>query len=130
MKEKLQKFFWGRYGSDELNRDIVYVEFVLIAISIFSDSRIWILLFDILVFYSFYRMLSKDIYKRYEENRKYQFFKKKTKHKIQAASKNLKDKEHKYFVCEKCTQIIRIPRGKGEIVVSCPNCREKFEKRT
>ena len=130
MKEKIQKFFWGRYGSDELNRDIVYLEFFLIAVSIFSDSRIWILLFDILVFYSFYRMLSKNISKRYEENMKYQFFKKKIKHIWKAESKSIKDKDYKYFVCPKCTQIVRIPRGKGNIEVCCPNCKEKFEKRT
>ena len=130
MKSKIQKFFWGRYGNDELNRDILYVEIGLMLISLFSRSKIWVLMFDILMFFSFFRMLSKNISARYAENQKWLFFKKKWMHFLMASSKNIKDKDFKYFVCPKCTQMIRVPKGKGNIEVRCPNCREKFEKRS
>ena len=130
MKSKIQRFFWGRYGNDELNRDILYIEIGLMLISLFSRSRIWILLFDVLMIFSFYRMLSKNISARYTENQKWQFFKKKWMHVLMAGSKNIKDKDFKYFVCPKCTQMIRVPKGKGNIEVRCPNCKEKFEKRS
>ena len=130
MKEKLRRFLWGRYGSDELNRDLLIVEIVIAVISLFSRSKFWIVLFDVLMVISFYRMLSKNISVRYAENNKWIWFKKKIRHHGSAFSKECKDRNNKYFVCPKCTQIIRIPKGKGNVVVCCPNCREKFEKRT
>lgn len=130
MKEKISRFFWGRYGNDELNRDILFIETGIILITLFSRNRMWIILFDVLMILSFYRMLSKNISARYQENMKWIGFKKKIKHQWSAFSKGLKDRDHKYFVCPKCTQIIRVPKGKGNIEVRCPNCREKFEKRS
>ena len=130
MKEKLRRFFWGRYGNDELNRDILFLETAFILFSLFSRNRLWIILFDVLMIFSFYRMLSKNISVRYQENMRWIGFKKQMKHYGSAFSKGLKDRSHKYFVCPKCTQIIRVPKGKGKIEVRCPNCREKFEKRS
>ena len=130
MKEKIQKFFLGRYGNDELNRDLMYVEIVLVVISLFSKNRVWILLFYVLMIMNYYRMLSKNITARYQENAKWIFMKKKVKHIFNAFTKGMKDPSNKYFVCPKCTQIIRVPKGKGNIEICCPNCREKFEKRS
>ena len=42
----------------------------------------------------------------------------------------LKDREHRYFDCPKCRQLVRVPRGKGKIAITCPRCREKFVKKT
>ena len=32
--------------------------------------------------------------------------------------------------CPKCKQQVRVPRGKGKIAITCPQCREKFIKKT
>lgn len=37
---------------------------------------------------------------------------------------------YRIFVCPKCSQKIRIPKGKGKIMVRCPKCGEEFAKRT
>ena len=42
----------------------------------------------------------------------------------------LKDRQHRYFDCPKCHQMVRVPRGKGKISITCPRCREKFVKKT
>ena len=34
------------------------------------------------------------------------------------------------FSCPKCKQMVRVPKGHGTVVVTCPNCQNKFEKRT
>jgi ribosomal protein L37AE/L43A len=39
-------------------------------------------------------------------------------------------KTHKYYRCTHCRQLIRVPRGKGKICISCPKCRTEFIKRT
>lgn len=61
------------------------------------------------------RALSRNTYKRYQENRKFlQFF------------TRLKDRQNRYFDCPKCRQLVRVPRGKGKIAITCPRCKEKF----
>lgn len=40
------------------------------------------------------------------------------------------DKNHKIFQCGKCGQMIRVPKGKGKIAITCPSCKQEFIKRT
>lgn len=40
------------------------------------------------------------------------------------------DKEHKVYKCPKCKQVLRVPRGKGKILITCQNCGHKFQKKT
>ena len=72
-----------------------------------------------LMFWAIFRMLSRNTYKRYQENRKFCLF-----------FDRLKDREHRYYDCPKCRQVVRVPRGKGKIAITCPRCREKFVKNT
>ena len=39
-------------------------------------------------------------------------------------------KEYKIFVCNKCQQMIRVPRGKGKIEIRCPKCGNRFVKKS
>jgi hypothetical protein len=73
----------------------------------------------ILMIWAIFRMLSRNTYKRYQENRKFLQF-----------TGRMKDREHRYFDCPKCRQMVRVPRGKGKISITCPRCREKFVKKT
>ena len=72
-----------------------------------------------MMFWAIFRGLSRNTYKRYQENRKF----------LQLTGR-LKDREHRYFDCPKCRQMVRVPRGKGKISITCPRCREKFVKKT
>ena len=42
----------------------------------------------------------------------------------------IKDREHRYFDCPKCRQPVRVPRGKGKIMITCPKCKERFQRKT
>ena len=42
----------------------------------------------------------------------------------------IKDREHRYFDCAKCRQLVRVPRGKGKIMITCPKCKEKFQRKS
>ena len=39
------------------------------------------------------------------------------------------DTEHKYYHCPQCSKMLRVPKGKGKIAISCPKCKEKFIKK-
>jgi len=118
-----RRFMEGRYGTDRLNMTILTTGLVLCIVSMFfripAVNLTLTLLSYVLMFWAIFRTLSRNTYKRYQENRKYlQIF------------DRLKDREHRYFDCPKCRQLVRVPRGKGKIAITCPRCREKFVKKT
>lgn len=119
----LRSFMTGRYGTDQLNMVILSAGLVICLISpFFSSVRVNLLLTAAsygLMIWALYRGLSRNTYQRYQENRKFlQFF------------EHLKDRDHRYYDCPKCHQMVRVPRGKGKIAITCPRCRERFVKKT
>ena len=40
------------------------------------------------------------------------------------------DAEHRIFRCPKCSQRVRVPRGRGMIEITCPRCSNTFRKRS
>ena len=119
----LRSFMEGRYGTDKLNTTILGVGLVICLVSVFIPWQAVDLALTAvsyaLMFWAIFRCLSRNTYKRYQENRKYLTF-----------MERLKDREHRYFDCPRCRQPVRVPRGKGKIAITCPKCREKFIKKT
>ena len=120
----IHRFMEGRYGSDRLTTFILGAAVVLVLIySLFFRGTVvqvilWLLSYA-LMFWAIFRMLSRNVYKRYQENRKFlQFF------------DRIKDRQHRYYDCPKCRQTVRVPRGKGKIAITCPRCREKFVRKS
>ena len=118
-----RSFMAGRYGTDKLNMVILSAGLVICLISPFVNSvKVQLLLTAVsygLMIWALFRGFSRNTYKRYQENRKFlQFF------------ERLKDREHRYYDCPKCRQVVRVPRGKGRIAITCPRCRERFVRKT
>ena len=116
-------FMNGRYGTDKLGLTLLGTALALsllgTLIRVPLVSLGLSLAYYALMFWALFRMFSRNTYARYEENRKFlRFF------------DRLKDREHRYFSCPKCSQPVRVPRGKGKIAITCPKCREKFIKKT
>jgi hypothetical protein len=123
MAAGLRSFMAGRYGTDRLNMVILCsglgasILSVLVPLPPFS-LVFWALSYALMI-WAIFRSLSRNTYKRYQENRKFlQIF------------DRLKDRQHRYFDCPKCRQMVRVPRGKGKISITCPRCRERFVKKT
>lgn len=119
----LRRFMEGRYGTDRLNTAILIVGVALALIRVFISAPVvsltlWLLSY-ILMFWAIFRMLSRNTYKRYQENRKF----------LQLIDR-IKDRQHRYYDCPKCHQTVRVPRGKGKIAITCPKCKEKFVRKT
>ena len=119
----LRNFMAGRYGTDRLNMAILSVGLVASLLSVLIKfAPVNLVLFVLsygMMFWAIFRTLSRNTYKRYQENRKF----------LQLTGR-MKDREHRYFDCPKCRQMVRVPRGKGKISITCPRCREKFVKKT
>ncbi len=119
----IRRFMMGRYGTDKLNMTILLVGLAASLLSVFVHLplvNLLLVLFSYsLMGWALFRMLSRNTYKRYQENRKYLML-------IQ----RFKDREHRYFDCPRCRQQVRVPRKKGKISITCPKCREKFIRKT
>jgi len=131
MIDKIGKFMNGRYGFDQFGRDLIWLGLFLTLIATFTRNGLLAILSYVPIIYALYRVFSKDIEKRTREYLRYHEMFQKVKVKI----KNYKllligTKSHKYFRCKNCRQIIRIPRGKGKVSISCPRCRTEFISRT
>lgn len=130
MKEKLYQFMQGRYGVDQLNSFLIIVSIICFVINIFMGSMIIGIVAYSAWFYVIFRMFSKNIYVRSVENEKYLNFFSPLSCYLKLKLMNQQEPTHKHFACPKCKQMVRVPKGHGKIIITCPNCKNKFEKRS
>lgn len=118
-----RRFMAGRYGTDRLNIVILLGGLFASLISSFLQGSIvgllaWAVSYALMI-WAIWRCLSKNINKRYQENRRFMLM-----------LDRFRDRNNRYFICPKCRQTVRVPRGKGKILITCPRCKEKFERKT
>ena len=134
LKEKLYRFMYGRYGSDELSKVLLITMLVCAVLTWFTSGIVDTVLsmaMWILLIYSYYRMFSRNHTKRWAENQKYLSFKNSIVGRLNREKNYAQQrKTHRIYACPGCKQKIRVPKGKGKIEISCPKCRTKFIKRS
>ncbi len=134
MREKIARFMAGRNGNDQLNVFLMAVGLVLLFIAaIFSKSfgRYIYPLVLVLLGVSYWRMLSRNVYKRREENGK--FIRK--QYAVSAWFRVRKErwiqrKDYKFFSCPSCKTTLRVPRGHGKVKIVCRKCGCSFTGKT
>ena len=130
MRNALQRFMYGRYGSDQFGRFLLIAAVVLYVVNLLLDSFLLALLVDVAIFYALFRMLSKNTYKRREENAKFMRKAQPALQWLRLQQTIRKDKTHRYFKCPNCSQYLRVPRGKGKITVTCRSCGASFQEKS
>lgn len=130
VKEKIYRFMQGRYGNDSFNRFLMIVALVLVVLSMFGVPFAY-LLGLVCMIYAYFRMFSRNIYKRQAENSVYYRYEYKAKQKIATWKRDMQQrKTHHIYRCPSCRQKIRIPKGRGRIEIRCPKCSHTFIKRS
>lgn len=129
LKEKFMRFMYGRYGVDTLGKYSLGAGLATMVLSIVFDSYTLSLLSWFFIILTYFRMFSRNLYKRSSEN---QTFLNKT-YKFRTwfgKQKNMmaQRKTHHIYRCPGCKQKIRVPRGKGRIEIRCPKCHTTFIK--
>ena len=129
LKDKFMRFMYGRYGVDTLGKYSLGAGLATMVLSIVFDSYTLSLLSWFFIILTYFRMFSRNLYKRSSEN---QTFLNKT-YKLRTwfgKQKNMmaQRKTHHIYRCPGCKQKIRVPRGKGRIEIRCPKCHTTFIK--
>lgn len=131
MKAWFQRFMYGRYGQDNLNQFLSMSALMLYILSMVARWSILNSMALVFLLFSVYRMLSRNLEQRRQEN--FAFLRAKSKVMVYINRINLRlrwRKTHRYYQCPSCKQSLRVPKGKGNIVIHCPKCHTSFEKRT
>jgi hypothetical protein len=122
---------YGRYGFDNYSRALIITALIISVASAFTRNGILILISYVPIIYAIFRTLSKNIAKRSQENLIYCNMTGNIRKKLNNLKLSLiGTKTHKYYRCRHCRQMIRVPRGKGRISISCPKCRTEFIRKT
>ena len=130
---KIQRFMVGRYGADRLWRALIIFYLIAIVITniVYRFSKVAyyslsVLSLAILVF-AVFRVFSKNIEARRKENQEWLKITGGIRQKfIFAKERNKQRKTHKFVKCKKCKKVLRLPKNKGKLNVSCPHCNNQF----
>lgn len=131
MKEKLIRFMAGRYGLDSFGKATIIAALIAVVLASLFDTPILSVLAWVLIIYAYFRMFSRNIYKRSTENQVYLAKTRKIRTWL-SVQKNLwqQRKTHHIYKCPTCHQKIRVPKGKGKIEIRCPKCQTHFIKKS
>ena len=130
IKMAFLRFMQGRNGVDNIGYHALWGGLMLILLDNFLGTGLIGLLGSALYFYSFFRMLSRNVEKRRAENQRYVQFTANWKKEVKQFFLRLKGtKEYKYFRCPSCKNRLRLRRGCGEKHITCPVCKHQFDQK-
>lgn len=137
MKEKLYRFMAGRNGSDNLARACSITSLVLMVLylilgknSTWLGSAVYALAITGLV-YSWFRIFSRNLSRRRIENEKYMRFISRIKSKfIIFKTRFAQRRQYRFFTCASCRAVLRVPKGKGRVKITCKKCGNVFWGKT
>jgi hypothetical protein len=83
-----------------------------------------------MLFWCYYRIFSKKLDLRQRENQKYLALKRKLRSELKLAKTRLRQRhDYRFFRCPACRLTLRVPKGKGKILIRC-QCGENFTRKS
>ena len=127
-RERIARFMMGRYGIDKLYHFLIAICAILIVVNIFINNLVIAIVEMAIFIYAFFRVMSKNIYKRQKENQKFLKLMEKPLKFINLLKCKWRDrKSHVYKKCPSCKNNLRLPKQKGKHTVVCPCCKNRFD---
>ena len=140
-KEKMYRFMYGRYGTDNLYRFLMVTALILIVAHLcvgflpesvgrtVARNALSLAVFAVYVWMLF-RTMSRNIYKRRREN---EIYLKASRAVLRFLSGNTASRgsirDDAYYIfrnCTKCGSTLRLPKRVGKHRVKCPKCGHGF----
>ena len=129
-RQRSAVFMAGRNGNDQFNLFLLIVDLALLLLgTIFSRSLggICYPLMLVLLGYIYFRMFSRNVYKRRTENEAFLRYKARFDAKLRLLKERwAQRRDYKFFTCPSCKAVMRVPRGRGKIRIVCRKCGNSF----
>ena len=130
LRERFQRCMVGRYGRDSLHQAMAVAALVLMILGMFGP-RLFSWLAMALLVAVYFRMFSRNIPARSQENAKYYYLRTQVQKRLaQYKTRWAQRKYYRYYRCPHCHQQLRVPRGRGKIELTCPKCHTEFVKKS
>lgn len=148
---RLFQFMQGRYGMDQLGKFLLIASMIVILLSNFRHLRILYLPGILMLAYAYFRVMSRNHFKRQQENQKYLGLRQRFSRRKSAAQNGFQggfgrasrqhtdwsraggtneNLQYNFYRCRSCGQTVRVPKGKGTLKITCPSCGNSFIDRT
>lgn len=135
LKQRMLNFMQGRYGVDQLSGFLIWTAVIIAVITMFVRIPVLQIITWAMIIYAYVRIFSKQINKRYAQNQKFldatwgirKFFAD-IRYRIKYGKQTAEP--YRIYKCRKCGQKIRVPKGKGKIMITCPKCKYQFKKKS
>lgn len=131
MRDRFQRFMYGRYGIDNLGKANLVLALIFMVLNMIFPNTVFNIITLLLLVIAYVRMFSRNIQKRYAEN---QWFTQKFAFVGAWFSKSKRYSEirktSRIFTCPNCKQKVKVPKGRGRISIHCPKCGTDFIKKS
>lgn len=133
-RQRIQQFMYGRYGYDQLGRALIVAALLCMVLGMLLPRAVYPLFllgqYGLLI-WCIFRLLSRNVYKRQSENAWYL----QKERAVRGWFRLQKDrwqqrKEFKFFRCPDCHALLRVPRGRGKLQITCRKCGKRFERKS
>ena len=122
-RAKMYNVMRGRYGMDRLSKHLYISSLVLLVFFLLTRMGIFLSFSFFSMIFALYRIMSKKFEKRRQELEAFVEMQRRRKNFWKMMKFRIKDgKTNKYFLCT-CGSIMRVPKGRGKIEVTCPKCK-------
>ena len=121
-RELVARFMAGRNGPDTLYYVFFALAFLASTFQWFTQRLYPSLLAVLFIGYAFFRFMSRNVYKRRQENEKFRRFIYNLTH-----PRHRIPKTHVFRKCRYCKSRLRLRRLKGKHTVRCPKCNGLFD---
>ena len=119
LRYRFSKFMQGRYGVDSLSRFLSIVLLAIIILGMFIRIPLSGTITLVILVILYWRMFSRNIPKRYEENQKFLQIRDKLLGRFSDFGSNMSQmKDYHIYKCPRCNQKI------------CPKCGYEFHKKS
>lgn len=125
----------GRYGIDQMGQFMAYIVLALLILNLLIRWRLPSFVLEMLaiggMILMYFRMFSKNVSKRYQENQvflRYRFYV--TEYWRKMKFRFTEGRKYCIYKCPECKQKVRIPRGHGKVSIHCPKCGADFIRKS
>ncbi|HBL36415.1 MAG TPA: hypothetical protein DD734_05165 [Firmicutes bacterium] len=127
------RFMHGRNGTDEFSLFLSIFCLITLIFSRLLGGAVGFFLHWLgfaLLFWCYFRIFSRKLDLRQRENQKYLAAKRKFRTKLKQAKTRFQQRhDYRFFKCPACRITLRVPKGKGKILIRC-KCGENFTRKS